>query len=404
MKPFFILFLVLSSCLMANAQLYINSPLTIQNSVTLYVDDSVQLASSSAVTTNGILQSTKGINTNGSLINTGITGFIISPVATGINKSFDIGTGSNNKISVLNGSAATVNFKMAVRDNIYLNPQTNTTQITSNAVSKTWYVEPLSNSSNTILGLYWNATDELSSFNRNNCSMGKWQSGTTTAWAFTGATAAAIITGSSPAYAKTSVIGTMNAGAFYFGIGGSGSSLPVKLISFDAIKNNEDVLLNWQTASEINSKYFDLERSLDGTSFSSIAILKAAGNSNTEIKYSYKDKSPFAKLNTSKLFYRLKETDWNGNFNYSEIKNVDLELPDIKTAVFPNPCDGHLIITSSVKKIHTINLYDALGRLVFSKELHEQNENIDISYLSAGVYLASLEMDRKTNYFKLVRR
>lgn len=385
MKHLFIILFGLVVLNKTQAQLYINSPVTIQNGVTLYADDTIHLASGSAITTNGILQSTKGINTNQNAINTGTTGSIISPIPSGVTKTYDIGT--NNKVTILHTTAGSINYQIAVRNNVYINPQTNVSVITTNAVNKTWIVQPLSNSTNNTIGLFWNATDELSGFNRSVSGMSKWQSGVTSAWAFVNGTSAATLTGSTPAYSKTVLVGNMNTGTYYFGVGGNVSSLPVKLVSFDANKTNEDVLINWETISEINSSHFELERSEDGQLFKSIRNQKAAGNSNTKIAYHYIDNTPFKITQTSKLYYRLKAVDLDGTFTYSIIKSVNNNDMDNSFVIYPNPTSGTVFISSS-QTIGIIKVFDVTGKLVHNQKNNSKQTNteIDLSALSNGVY------------------
>lgn len=213
------------------AQIFINGDITIQNGVTLFADDTIQLAAGAAVNNNGILQSTKGINTNQSIINTGNTGFILTPIPSGITKSYNIGTNNNNKISILHNTGSTVNYQLGARDNIYAHPQLNEKVITSNVVNKTWIVQPLSNSNNTTIGLFWNVSDELSGFNRVASGMSKWQSGVSGNWSFVNGYSTATLTGLSPAYAKTVNLGNLNAGIYYFGLGDSNANYKIKGLS-----------------------------------------------------------------------------------------------------------------------------------------------------------------------------
>src|SRR5437868_5973218 len=108
MKNRFLSLMVILICFHAHAQLYINGAVTIQNGATLYANDTIQLGSSASLTTNGLLQSTKAINTNQYLVNTGTTGFILTPVASGTASSFDIGTATNNRFSIQHSSGSAV--------------------------------------------------------------------------------------------------------------------------------------------------------------------------------------------------------------------------------------------------------------------------------------------------------
>jgi len=218
MKSLLIILIGIFAFMQANAQLYINADITIQNGETLYADDTIQLGASATVTDNGILQSTKGIQTKQSIINTGSNGFIISPVQSGVYTSFDLGTGStNNRISIQHSSAGAVDYKLAVRDNVFANPNTNNSTITAHTIDKTWMVQPLSNSSNTSIGLQWVAANEQSGFNHNNCGLAQWQTGVSNTWNMLNGTSAANISG--PLFSRTSNVGNLNTGTYYYNVG-----------------------------------------------------------------------------------------------------------------------------------------------------------------------------------------
>jgi hypothetical protein len=90
------------------------------------------------------------------------------------------------------------------------------------------------------------------------------------------------------------------------------ATTPVKLTSFTATAKAADAFLNWTTASEINNKGFDVERSVDGRTFESIGFVKGAGNSTRMLNYSLTDAKAFEK--TPVMYYRLKQVDFDGNF------------------------------------------------------------------------------------------
>lgn len=115
-------------------------------------------------------------------------------------------------------------------------------------------------------------------------------------------------------------------------------ALPITLISFDAKNmNNESVQLKWTTASEIGNAFYTIERSANGKDFTAIGALEGAGNSDEILNYTYNDLEP---LNGTS-YYRLKQTDFNGEFEYSEIKRVSLSKNQFETknefSVYPNP-------------------------------------------------------------------
>src|ERR1041385_9231891 len=100
----------------------------------------------------------------------------------------------------------------------------------------------------------------------------------------------------------------------------------------DRSTGHDAVELVWTTASEINNDYFSVERSEDAISYQVVGTVKGAGNSTQELYYSLKDQSPVRGIN----YYRLKQTDFDGHFKYSEVCSVSAQ-PVNGIKVYPNP-------------------------------------------------------------------
>jgi len=110
-------------------------------------------------------------------------------------------------------------------------------------------------------------------------------------------------------------------GNFTIGSNGGGNALPIKLLSFDAQKNGDVVDLSWVTAEEINNDFFTIERSVDGQVFEELTQVQGAGTSSESRSYSTIDNDPLS--GTS--YYRLKQTDFNGQYEYFPMVAVDFE-------------------------------------------------------------------------------
>ncbi len=127
---------------------------------------------------------------------------------------------------------------------------------------------------------------------------------------------------------------------FTFGSNNSSTPLPIELLSFTAEPNGNVVDLDWSTASEISNDYFTIERSEDGISFEAIATVGGAGNSTSILYYTTVDYAPLDGIS----YYRLKQTDYDGKFEYSEIRSVNFNAisnggkPSI--IISPNPAKG----------------------------------------------------------------
>ncbi|MBB3700340.1 T9SS type A sorting domain-containing protein [Flammeovirga yaeyamensis] len=170
--------------------------------------------------------------------------------------------------------------------------------------------------------------------------------------------------------------------------------LPVELTYFNASIENEEVLLKWETATEINASHFVVQRSTDKTNWVSLGEVEAAGNSNVSISYEFSDISPL-----TQAYYRLHQYDFDGqneifgpvqvNFNANALSGFDVVLmpnaisngEDLRTSL------TGLVENSSI----LVKLFDGNGRELFVKEIGTSSNSlfkeIDVpNNLSTGVY------------------
>jgi hypothetical protein len=145
-------------------------------------------------------------------------------------------------------------------------------------------------------------------------------------------------------------------------LGNLANPLPVKLVSFTATAQSRTaVQLAWATASEVNSAYFEVERSLDGSTFTPAGRVAAAGNSTTAHPYSLLDNSLPASV--SLLYYRLRQVDLDGTATYSPVRTV--QLANAGLALYPNPARGQATLLGAEAGT-VVRVLDALGRVVLS--------------------------------------
>ena len=164
--------------------------------------------------------------------------------------------------------------------------------------------------------------------------------------------------------------------------------LPIKLLNFNAsFHSNGSVVIYWQTASEIQNDYFTIERSVDGLTFETVKNIEGAGTSSMLLNYSEIDTSPYV----GKSYYRLKQTDFNGQFNYSEIRSVNsagFAKPEVY--MYPNLVTNKLTIEGKKSELNEISIYDMQGQNVtYLTKKSTVNENvvvIDLSQLDKGIY------------------
>ncbi len=146
--------------------------------------------------------------------------------------------------------------------------------------------------------------------------------------------------------------------------------LPITLVTFNAHLDKNVVELKWMTSTEINNDYFTIERSSDIEMWESILKIEGAGNSNAVLNYSTIDKEPLTGIS----YYRLKQTDFNGDFTYSDIEVINNKgLGEI--VVYPNPVKDVLNIKTNCNDC-IIKVYSAIGQLVYNgneKEINTSN-------------------------------
>ena len=172
------------------------------------------------------------------------------------------------------------------------------------------------------------------------------------------------------------------------------SSLPVKLESFLASKDEQTVLLQWTTSQEYNSESYDIEHSLNAKNWTSIGTVKASGQSNSDTHYMFTDANPANGNN----FYRLKMIDLavdrnDGAFAYSTIRNVNFDKKsDLVLISYPNPVAERISIQmKDWTQVKTIQLIGVNGQTVYDSFNKPVNE-ISVKNLVRGVYVLRLTL------------
>jgi Secretion system C-terminal sorting domain len=171
--------------------------------------------------------------------------------------------------------------------------------------------------------------------------------------------------------------------------------LPITLEYFTARKNNAtSSLLNWKTSQEINTAFFDIERSNDAIGFKKIGKVNAAGNSNVGIEYSFTDNNPLQGLN----YYRLKQIDIDGKFVYTPARLVLFDKLNAATVkYYPNPTNGILTIelaTINSNEIRVVNICNATGAVVNQLKIAANagsKMQIDLSKYAKGIYFVQVK-------------
>src|SRR5574343_53253 len=162
------------------------------------------------------------------------------------------------------------------------------------------------------------------------------------------------------------------------------SALPIELVDFSALlKNDRTVELSWQTASEKDNDYFTIERSVDGENWAAIQEIDGAGNSTSLLNYTTTDIVSEKGI----FYYRLKQTDFDGAYTYSDIRAVVVDQSVSEMSVFPNPTNGSFTLLHSGEKVAPA-LYTAMGTQAGAINVIPTNGGFiyDISTLANGIY------------------
>ena len=164
------------------------------------------------------------------------------------------------------------------------------------------------------------------------------------------------------------------------------AALPVNLISFSAHTEGNNSILDWETASEINSKYFDVEHSINGKNWNTIGNILAEGESQKLMTYHFTDENPA----TGENYYRLKMVDIDNSFAYSRILVLNFDGAE-KIVLYPNPVAEILSIQAfnNWEKITNVSIYDKAGRLMYTSPV-KPSPTIDVRQLAGGKYIVSI--------------
>ena len=194
-------------------------------------------------------------------------------------------------------------------------------------------------------------------------------------------------------------------------ISGDGSiSLPVELTSFTAeLINEKNVLLKWQTETEINNFGFEIERSTsDNLLFTNIGFVKGNGNSNSPHSYRFIDNTIYT---NNKNYYRIKQINTDGSFNISAPIEVNFSNQKIFSLSqnYPNPFNPSTIIKYSIsqKTLVTLKVFDVLGRVVSSlinkvQPAGSYEITFNCNHLLSGIYFYKLTAGNFADTKKLI--
>jgi Secretion system C-terminal sorting domain len=185
-------------------------------------------------------------------------------------------------------------------------------------------------------------------------------------------------------------------------------ALPLTLTNFTGQLSGSNVLLNWTTASEENTSYFEIQRGTDGSVYAPLGQVSAAGNSTAARQYQYTDALP--PVPAPAYFYRLKMADIDGNFTYSPVVAINPSVTSLALSATPNPFQQQITLTvnSPGPDYAVVTINDMGGRSLFTQSVPIQkgSNNVilrPISELQKGIYLLTISTKSKKQTIELLK-
>lgn len=180
-------------------------------------------------------------------------------------------------------------------------------------------------------------------------------------------------------------------------------TLPVELLYFDGNLINGQVLLTWETASEINNAGFEVQRSQDAQKWETLNFVKGYGTILEEKHYKYYDQQPKLGVN----YYRLKQVDTDETYEYSELISIDYkEIKEEILTVFPNPASNTISIQlpQNQEQSYQFQLLDAFGRVLRVWSTPIANYDLSLEGLPNGSYTIIAKSDRSNLSYRFVKQ
>jgi hypothetical protein len=181
--------------------------------------------------------------------------------------------------------------------------------------------------------------------------------------------------------------------------------IPVELSSFTAITNGNEITLHWTTATELNNLGFEVQRSSKDKEFSTVGFVEGNGTTTEQQSYNFSDRN----LNTGKYYYRLKQVDYDGSFEYSNMVEVEITPSSFSLSQnYPNPFNPSTMIKYSIptSEFVTLKVFDVLGNEVATLVNEEKPAGgYEVEFngkYSSGVYFYKLQIGSFVETKKMV--
>lgn len=193
------------------------------------------------------------------------------------------------------------------------------------------------------------------------------------------------------------VKGILN-GPLMISTGGSGwqvppqnipTPLPVKFASFTVARQQNTVLVQWSTASESNSKSFEIERSANGSTWTTIASVKAAGESSSLLAYAYNDRT----VTGAVAYYRIKQVDLDGAYTYTDVRSIKLDNNQVDVKVIPASANTlYVNFSQQVQAAVVLRLTSMTGQVISQQQVSNPVGQVQFSAPNhnTGIYILTI--------------
>jgi hypothetical protein len=313
---------------------------------------------------------------------------------------FPVGNSTYNPLHIWNTSNNAGNFSVRVIDNVFLN---GTAGMSANSpvVNRTWQVSKstANDGSGVFMAFNWDYNDVING----SLVAPKMNYFNGSSWTIPNINNFFPSSPNDKTLEVTSYVGPLSSSLFAISEGSS--PLPIELTAFNANCTEIGTTINWQTASEHNSAFFDVEKSRDGINWSLVETVEASGNSTALLDYSVVD----SEKATDVVYYRLNQVDQDGESKiYGPISATCFETTDFTATVFPNPASGMVTIEMNAPKAQTVSINicgtdgKAIEQIVNTIEEGTTQIPLSLETLKAGVYTLKVNGENEIKTIKMI--
>jgi autotransporter-associated beta strand protein len=359
--------------------------LTIDRSAGVTLDKDITVTGTLTLTTGILDVGTTTLTVSGSIAGTTSSKYIKTSSTGGLKQSvsnsavsFPVGNSGYNPISITNNTGSADNFTIKVIDEVYANGTSSGSTISTLRVKRIWDIAKETPSANAGTGVDMVFNWTPASHTSGTLVIPKLYHYESSAWV-----KKSIISNTT----YDVVAGTLTFSGYRgdfspFAIIDDGTTLPVTWQSFTAEKQGATSLLKWSTASEQNTKDFEVQHSTNTISWTPLGIVAAAGNSTTTRQYSFVHNTPFK--GGVYNFYRIMQRDIDGRYSYSKIASLIYNEPGADFIVYPNPAKESVTIYISESK--EVKLVNVAGATVWKGILQAGRNQVNLQPYAKGIY------------------